>query len=397
MADNPNQVDALTVTAPLKQADAPVQPMLLADPNQQFQPGLNYSPQAPDAGAEQSPQPNHFNYNNSAQSGAVNDALTAEGTPQGGSANPGIYGLLPKSMQHGTLRNVLGALGDAFLVQSGHAPVYGPRMEQQKIGQAMAGYDPSDPASVQAAIQRVASTGAPGAAEMADKMQKNANEIALRKQIMEQTAQYRQGMTDNRNDNALQRMTPLIGGMVAGATDKASYASAYQRAEAIAQRIGPQYHASDFGLVAPEDWTPAASATAGLTHNNLLVSGDKAAQRQVSMRDTDVSARSRVQAAGVSAGRPVDAAILQGLITKQNSGQTLTPAEQAAFNHFTQVSKGGRSLPAGLVVGGAGGAHPPGGAVPQPSDVNYLRAHPEFRAQFDHHFGAGTSNHYLGH
>lgn len=393
MADDPTDLSGLVVTPPVRQGDAPVQQMQLADPNTQFQPGLNYVPPGP--GASQGAQPNQLNYNNSAQSGAVQDALTSEGTPQGGSANPGIYGLLPQGLQHGTLRNVLGALGDAFLVQAGHAPTYGPRMEQQKIGQAMAGYNPNDPDSVQAAIQRVAATGSPGAAEMADRMQKNASEIALRKQLMEQNNAYRQSMTDNRNDNALQRMTPLIGGMVAGATDKASYTSAYQRAEAIAQRIGPQYHASDFGLVDPQDWTPGATATAGLTHNNLLVSGDKAAQRQVSMRNTNVNAASRVQAAGISAGRPQDAAILQNLIAKQNSGQALTPAEQAAFNHFTQVSKGGRSLPPGLVVGG-GAAAPPGGA-PQASDVNYLRAHPQFRAQFDHHFGAGASNRYLGH
>jgi hypothetical protein len=48
----------------------------------------------------------------------------AEPAAQGGGGNPGIYGLLPPNLQHGTLRNILGAIGDAFLVGSGREPTY---------------------------------------------------------------------------------------------------------------------------------------------------------------------------------------------------------------------------------------------------------------------------------
>lgn len=340
------------VGAAMSGASGGVQPSLFGEqPPAQDNPGMSMLPQQ---GQGANP------YDNSQQSGQLNSAVNAEGPPRGGMANPGIYGLLPHNLQHGTLRNVMGALGDAFLVGSGRQAQYEPRMQRQEIGQAMAGYNPNDPQSVQAAIQRVAATGAAGSPEMADQLQKNANDIALRKQIMEQNNSYRQSMIDSRHDGSLQRMTPYIGAMVGGAKDQASYASAYQRAESIAQRIGPEYHAADFGLIDPKDWTPGAAANAGLTANNIRVSGDKAQQRATSMRNTDVSAGSRVQAAGISANRPQNAAILQNLITKQNSGQALSPAEQAAFDHLTQVSKGrgGRSLPPGLVVGGgAAGAN----------------------------------------
>lgn len=379
---------------------------LLPSPNQnvQMSDAPNYSPAPNDPGVGQTAQPPGLNYNNSQQASAVQGALLGEPTPQGGSANPGIYGLLPQHLQHGTLRNILGALGDAFLVGGGGQAQYGPRMERQQIGEAMAGYNPDDPQSVQAAIQRVAATGSPGSVEVADQLQKNANDIALRKQVMEQNNWYRQSQIDSRGDQALQRMTPYIGGIAATAKDKPSYTSAYNRAESIAQRIGPNYHATDFGLVDPDEWTPGATATAGMTANNVQVSADKGQQRQTSMRNTDVNAASRiqaagigagghVQAAGISAGRTTDATILQGLVAKQNSGQPLTSAEQAAFNHMTQVSRGGggRALPAGLV------AHPAGGrAPPTAADIAYLKSHPQVKAQFDTHFGQGASAHYMG-
>ena len=42
--------------------------------------------------------------------------------------------------QGGGLRNVLGIIGDALLVQSGHAPMYGPQMRQKRMGQALSNY-----------------------------------------------------------------------------------------------------------------------------------------------------------------------------------------------------------------------------------------------------------------
>lgn len=40
----------------------------------------------------------------------------------------------------GTFRNILGAIGDALLVHSGHAPIYAPHMQQKRLGQALANY-----------------------------------------------------------------------------------------------------------------------------------------------------------------------------------------------------------------------------------------------------------------
>lgn len=321
---------------------------------------LSYS--APDPGVSQSAQPTGLNYNNSQASKDVNSALGGE-TLRGGMANPGIYGLLPQSMQHGTLRNVLGALGDAFLVGSNKQAEYEPRMQRQEIGAAQAGINPDDPQSLEAAAQRVSATGAADAPQIAAQMRQSAQEARLREATLANTQLYHQSTIDSRNDSIVARQAPLVSGMANTARTPQEYATKYAQAEAIAQRIGPQFHASDFGLLDPSMWMPGT--VQGMTGNQQQVSADKGSQRQVSMRDTDVNAASRVQAAGISGGshiqsasisanRTTDASILQGLTNKQNSGQSLTPAEQAVFNHQTQLSRGGaRSLPPGLVTGGS--------------------------------------------
>lgn len=50
------------------------------------------------------------------------------------STRRGMFGM------RGTLRDVLGVLGDAFLVQSGKNPMYAPTRQREKISDAMAGY-----------------------------------------------------------------------------------------------------------------------------------------------------------------------------------------------------------------------------------------------------------------
>jgi hypothetical protein len=54
----------------------------------------------------------------------------------------------------GTLRDILGVVGDAFLVQSGNQAIYRPQREQEKLADAMVGFTEDDQAL--AAIERVA-------------------------------------------------------------------------------------------------------------------------------------------------------------------------------------------------------------------------------------------------
>lgn len=381
-------VSELVVNAQRKSQPAPQSAQMAPQQqDQQLMSDPGYNP-PPSTSTDQSAQPSNINYNNSQQTADVNSAVQGEGPPPGGMANPGLYGVLPQNLQHGTLRNVLGALGDALLVSGGRQPEYEQRMQQQQIGQAMAGMDINDPQSVSAAVQRVASTGAPGAAEMADKLQQQAEQAALRKQYMEYNQNYRQQVMDDRtqyhaqesearNQNLLKQRGQSYSGLAVQATTAAAYKAIYDRADASAKQLDPKYSGEDMGLVRPEDWTPGAMAGFGQTGNNVVQSQDRDAQRHQSQINAQINAGSRVQSAGITAGahvtganiganRTSDATILQSLTDKQNSGQALTPAEQVAWNHLTQVSHPQRGLAGtnSVVGAAAGGQIANGGSVP---------------------------------
>lgn len=334
------------------------------------------------APVKQGPQDSTINYDNSQQSHDVNSALAAEGTPPGGMANPGLYGLLPQNLQHGTLRNALGALGDALLVSGGRQPQYEQRMQQQQIGQAMAGMDINDPQSVQAAVQRVAATGAPGAAEMADKIQQQAEQAMLRKQYMEYNNDYRTGMLGARQD-AVQaqkaaiadRYRPQIGGMLNGVKDAATYNTKYQSLVPLAKQLGgpDATPASVWSLPEPGAWSPELTAGYGTTAGQQLQSSDRGLQRAQSQTNAEINAGSRTRAAGISAGAHVQGANIQAGAGTQarirqlqpliDSGKA-TPAQQQEWAHYTSVPRGGgRSLPPGLTPGGAKPAAASGGFV----------------------------------
>src|ERR1700761_322281 len=133
----------------------------------------SFTPPVIQQSADQTPTPVAMNYDNSAQVAALRQAVQNDYAPPGGynSKDSGLYGLLPQGLQHGTLRSILGHLGDAFLVGTGHQAIYQPRADRLAEGNAMAGYDQNP----EAAIQRLAATGAPDAMKDADQLQTNKN------------------------------------------------------------------------------------------------------------------------------------------------------------------------------------------------------------------------------
>lgn len=369
----PTEVEGITVTAPAKAPPAPSK--------------------------EQTEQRVPFNYNNQAAAQAVDQAVMSLPTPRGGSANPGIYGLLPEKMQHGTLRNVLGAIGDAFLVQSGNKPTYGPRMDRQRIGQAMAGYDPDDPDTVQAAIQRVAATGAADSIDLAKDMQKDFGTAESKRVTAEQTAAWREAQMGVKKANVFNSMAPKIQGLFYNTTDPEDYARKYAIAESIAQRVDPEIDATmAFGLVPPDQWEPGMDSGYGITSNQQLVSEDKAAGRDTTERGQDMTLEGRKYQADrgyegrvVSADKATTATMVQGLIEKRKRGEEFTPEEQEFWDKQTYVKK--RRAPASVATKAPAKSGRP---TPTSADVNYLKAHPEHRAKWDQVYGAGSAAKILG-
>ena len=102
----------------------------------------------------------------------------------------------------GTLRDVLGVLGDAFLMQSGNAPIYAPRRRQEQISDAMAGYA-DKPLE---AIERVAYYDPEMAAEL-----KKEYEANLLRQAQQQSLQdTRDSQIEDRNYTRLKDGRALV-------------------------------------------------------------------------------------------------------------------------------------------------------------------------------------------
>lgn len=64
----------------------------------------------------------------------INQSLAANAPKPAPQESHGLF------HQGGTISNILGAIGDAFLVQGGAAPVYGPMRQQKQMGKALANY-----------------------------------------------------------------------------------------------------------------------------------------------------------------------------------------------------------------------------------------------------------------
>lgn len=254
-------------------------------------------------------------YDNSQAIQAARQA-NANAPPVDGAANGGIWGLLPQGVQHGAVRNLLGSIGDAFLMHAGQQPWYQQRMEQRELGQAMAGAGtgPDPVASTRAAAERMAMTGVPGSDVAAQKLLENGNNLQLHQDQLQWQNNFHNAEIANQNARTFDRQFTLSSGQLRAISQmphatpqqaqaqKDAYKRFYDAQTTQAQGVDKSKDAnSAYGLPSPEVWTPESTQGFGMTANQSQVSDDKAEQRATSRRDTDVSAAARIAAARESA------------------------------------------------------------------------------------------------
>lgn len=338
-------------------------------------------------------------YDNSRDRTALNDSMKDINKPSG------IWGLLPEKIQHGALRDVLGAIGDAYLQSGGHDAQYKPRQERQQAGQALAGYANKP----EAAIERFQATGYPGSVELGAKMQDNlttnnirADNNAANNQLhQDQLAQQRinqTGQQEAREENIVARMSAQIGGLASQAKTPQQYAQVYAQAETMAQRVSSRLHATDFGLVSPDIWSPGLNL--GITGGQQQASEDRAAglvqsdtnnRRTTSQSDTNnrrstaTSAANNARSTGASIGNNERSIAARGDGSGTTGLHPKTGTTAAPRQSTSTTANAPRTAPKAPVVSNG--------------DVSFLRGHdtPQNRAMFDQHFGAGSARKYLGH
>lgn len=280
--------------------------------------------------------------------------------PPGSSA--GIWGLLPDKVRNSSLRDVLGAIGDGLLIREGADPIYRPRQEAQRIGQAMLGYG-QDP---QAAIERIAQTGAPDSIKTAADLQANLQTVEARKAYNEANSDYRKEMIRQRNDSSLQRMTPYISGVIGRAKTPEEYKNAYLRLETIAKRIDPEADPTTaWGLPTPDEWTPEMTESSGMTGGQM--SRADISREAIAQRREAAQAASRDRRASIAArNKPqvTSASMVDGVRRRIEAG-TASETDKQIWKRYMEGTSGKKGS------GGSGGLHPKatgsGGARALPS------------------------------
>lgn len=246
----------------------------------------------------------------------------------------------------GTLRNVLGVLGDAFLIQGGAKPIYAPTRQREREGDAMAGYTQSP----RSAVERMTAVNPELAQNMGDSVARQ--ELARAQQEAIQ-AQRRAAL----REKGIGIVSQFLG------ADGMSDPETYKRFRPQIQKIIDQYGLSDVYNL-PEEYDPSYSsvaASAGLDPAQRAADQDRDASRslteqrnaaltsQGAARIAEQQRHNRaMEARPTSSGRPqqpTEAAEIARIRAKVDNGTPLKPGEKATWeNYLGKGSKsGGRS------------------------------------------------------
>lgn len=269
----------------------------------------------------------------------------------------------------GTLRDVLGTVGDAFLVQSGNKPVYAPRKEQERSMDAMAGFTQSPLAAVE---RLVASGRTEEAAKLYDDIQQNK----VRTAQMESLNASREDQATTRGQARFEKARAYTSALLnAAGTDPAKLQFALQAAEKAARMAGVSME--DLGI--EEDMTPeqlALIADAGMTVNQQegwprrdrqLDQGERRidVSEQQGNRRLDIAQQNANRPRGGSQPRlPTEAAEIARIRGKVNRGEKLAPGDAQTWQTYQNKGSGKSSRTSRRSV------TPPGASGNRPRIVN---------------------------
>lgn len=250
----------------------------------------------------------------------------------------------------GTLRDVLGVLGDAFLVQSGNDPMYAPARQREKMGDAMSGFTES-PEAAMAAIERMAQVDPAAAQQMYQQFQQEM----IRKQQAENAAANNQSLAGRRDAQNYSEGVEKFGQLM-----RAANPETYPTVARILGRIKDVYGLGEEFHI-PEAFDPdlaEAYATGGTPR--IVQSQERIEQgdRRLGQADQRIGLeRQRVDIARQRANRPpagrnpTDASMAQGILDKIRRGGTPTAGEAEVLDRLgygpngKKRGSGGRSAP----------------------------------------------------
>lgn len=246
----------------------------------------------------------------------------------------------------GTLREVLGTLGDAFLVQGGAKPIYAPTRQRERMGDAMAGYTQAP----RSAAERMTAVDP----EFAQAMGKNIMDQEIARARAEQQAQKEAAA---RYAVGIEKFGGLMG------SKGLDNVETYSQVKPILEKIKSAYGLGDeFKIPDQYDSNYAAAVSSGAIKPYQQRTLEDADERiDQSGRRVDISegqlgvAQQRASETGrhnramearpTSAGRPANptnASLAAPLLRKVQEGKRLTPAEDETLTRLGYPSDRGK-------------------------------------------------------
>lgn len=262
----------------------------------------------------------------------------------------------------GTLRDILGTLGDAFLVQSGNKAIYQPQRQQEKMGSAMLEFS-KDP---MAAAERLAAQGFP---EQAQAVMEYAGNQQLKKAQAQSLADTRDSQIATRKE----KLTADLANYAARLVANIDSPEKLQVAKDIIQNrmlragvdpvdvFGPEgldaLTMDTIGVFGRGDMTVNQQENTELGRGRLEVSRGQlgVAERNAASNETKAAASmisARRPRSGGRPSQPTEAAELSRIRGVVNRGERLSPGDRATWEKYTRPpGKSGRR--------GASGGPPP--------------------------------------
>lgn len=260
----------------------------------------------------------------------------------------------------GTLRDVLGLLGDAFLVQGGRNRIYAPAREQEKASDALAGYT-QNPQAYMDAAERVSAIDPEMGLKMATQAQ--AQQLGQQKNLID-AMRAQQG---SRHDAAADYKTGIgLWAQYSGALAKNPKLGQNPQFLQAMQEIKDQYGLGD-GYDLPAQ---GENLDTGLYSGYQFGGTPPPAQIQIPFRERAAAAaeknaeahmiNARRPPAGRAAPNPTSASIAAPILRKIQDGKPITPGEEEILTRTGygeslkgrgSTRKSGQSSPPGVAPG----------------------------------------------
>lgn len=312
-----------------QQAAAEVEPEDVVVTGRRFQP----QPEAAAISVAQSPLPAAVDNRTAPDKSLMNELIPRKG----------MFGT------KGTLRDVLGLIGDSFLVQAGKDKVYQPTREREKLASAMYGFQNSDAAAMQA-VERM---NAMGYADQAAKLYDQIQDRKVKQAQVQSVADNRTSQIADRKFKGNERYFNIAANMFRGtAGDPVKFEAAKNALKNLALNNGIE-PVDVLGYDLDELTSEQAMA---LSRGNINVYQQEqlpiqqgrlaVAERQAATGERNAaSGETRARAAMINAQKPraaprpaatTEASEIARIRQKINKGEKLGKGDQATWNKYTE-------------------------------------------------------------